>query len=182
MQEGQDKIYYMTADSFAAAKNSPHLEIFRKKGIEVLLLSDRIDEWLVTHLTEFDGKALESVTRGDLKLDKLDDEETKEKEEKAKDEFAGMLKQIKDVLGDKIKEVRITHRLTTSPACIVADDYDMNRNMQRILQAVGQQLPSSKPILELNTEHTIVKRLKDEQDDERFAEWTEILYEQSNLE
>lgn len=181
MKKEQDKIYYVTADSFMAAKNSPHLEIFRKQGIEVLLLSDKIDEWLVTHLTEFDGKHLQAVTKGSLDLGELETEEQKKEQEKAKDDYASMLEQIKTVLGEKIKEVRITSRLTTSPACIVADEYDLNMNMKRILQSIGQDVPESKPIFEINPEHAIVKRIKNETDDERFKEWIEILFEQSVL-
>jgi len=181
MQKGQDKIYYITADSFMAAKNSPHLEIFRKQGIEVLLLSDKIDEWLVTHLTEFDGKHLQSVTKGLLDLGELEDEEQKKEQEKVKDDYASMLEQISKVLGEKIKEVRITSRLTTSPACIVADEYDLNMNMKRILQSIGQDVPESKPVFEINPEHAIVKRIKNETDDGCFKEWIEILFEQSVL-
>ncbi|MGD9108998.1 MAG: molecular chaperone HtpG [Gammaproteobacteria bacterium] len=181
MKKEQDKIYYVTADSFMAAKNSPHLEIFRKQGIEVLLLSDKIDEWLVTHLTEFDGKHLQSVTKGALDLGELENEEHKKEQEKAKDDYASMLEQIKKILGEKIKEVRITSRLTTSPACIVADEYDLNMNMKRILQSIGQDVPESQPIFEINPEHAIVKRIKNETDDGRFKEWIEILFEQSVL-
>ncbi|MGD9152101.1 MAG: molecular chaperone HtpG [Gammaproteobacteria bacterium] len=181
MKKEQDKIYYVTADSFMAAKNSPHLEIFRKQGIEVLLLSDKIDEWLVTHLTEFDGRHMQAVTKGALDLGELEDEEHKKEQEKVKDDYAGMLEQIKKILGEKIKEVRITSRLTTSPACIVADEYDLNMNMKRILQSIGQDIPESKPIFEINPEHAIVKRIKNETDDERFKEWIEILFEQSVL-
>lgn len=181
MKAGQDKIYYVTAESFLAAKNSPHLEIFRKKGIEVLLLTDNVDEWLVTHLSDYSGKHLQSVAKGELDDKVLESAEEKKEEEKHKDEFASVIEHVKKVLGEKVKEVRLTHRLTTSPACIVADIYDMNMNMQRILQAVGQPAPESKPIFELNPDHTIVKRLKTEVDDDRFAEWTEILFDQSVL-
>jgi molecular chaperone HtpG len=181
MKDGQDKIYYVTAESFMAAKNSPHLEIFRKKGIEVLLFSDRVDEWLVNHFTEYEKKPLISVAKGDLDLGKLEDKVEKEEQKKAEDEFGSTIEQIKKVLGEKIKDVRLTHRLTDSPACIVADHYDMNINMQRILQSVGQSVPEAKPIFELNPNHLIVKRLKAEQDDKRFAEWTEILFDQSIL-
>jgi len=181
MKSDQDKIYYVTADNFGAAKNSPHLEIFRKKGIEVLLLSDRIDEWLVANLPEFEGKQLQSVARGDAAIAEMEDEETKKIQEKAKDDFASVLKQIKEVLGESVKEVRVTSRLTTSPACIVADENDLNMNMQRILKAVGQEVPEVKPILELNPEHTIVQRLKEEHDDERFADWAHILFDQAVL-
>ena len=181
MKEGQDKIYYVTAESFLAAKNSPHLEIFRKKGIEVILLTDNVDEWLVSHLTDYSGKHLQSVAKGALDDKVLESAEEKEEEEKQKDEFASVIEHVQKVLSEKVKEVRLTHRLTTSPACIVADAYDMNMNMQRILQAVGQPAPESKPIFELNPDHTIVQRLKAETDDDRFAEWTEILFDQSVL-
>ncbi len=181
MKEGQDKIYYVTAESFLAAKNSPHLEIFRKKGIEVLLLTDNVDEWFVSHLSDYSGKHLQSVAKGELDDKVLESEEDKKEEEKQKDEFASVIDHVQKVLGEKVKEVRITNRLTTSPACIVADAYDMNMNMQRILQSVGQPAPESKPIFELNPDHTIVKRLKSETDDDRFSEWTEILFDQSVL-
>ena len=176
MKEGQDKIYYITASTYNAAKHSPHLEIFKKKGIEVLLLSDRIDEWLVGYLNEFEGKTLHSISKG--KVDLGDDkEEVKEQEET----WAPMLKQIKDVLGDRVKDVHITNRLTDSPTCVVADEQDMGLEMQRILQASGQKLPDSKPIFEINPEHALIKRLHGTQDDARFAEWTVVLFEQALL-
>ena len=184
MQEGQDKIYYVTAESFAAAKNSPHLEIFRKKGIEVLLLSDRIDEWLISHLDEFDGKHLQSVAKGDLDLDKAEDEETKkEREETAKD-FESVVKQIKEVLGDKVSEVKLSQRLTDSPACLVADVYGMSLNMERIMKEAGQNMAfgmGKKPIFEINPGHALVMRLKEEQDDARFADLCHILFDQAIL-
>lgn len=181
MKPGQDKIYYITADTFAAAKSSPHLEIFRKKGIEVLLLSERVDEWLVSHLHEYEGKSLQSVAKGALDLGDLDDKEDKEEQKKVEDEFEGILKQVKEVLADKVKEVRITHRLTESPACLVADEHEMNMHMQRILKAAGQNIPTTKPIFELNPIHPLVQRLKHEQDDNRFSEWTNILFDQATL-
>lgn len=181
MKEGQEHIYYITADSFMAAKNSPHLEIFRKKGIEVLLLTDRIDEWLTTHLQEYQGKQLHSVAKGDLDLGKLEDSQEKEEHKKVEDEFTNLVKQIKDSLQDKIKEARITHRLTSSPACVVADQNELSIQMQRILKSAGQDIPVSKPILELNPEHPLIKRLKDEQDDERFKEWSYIILDQALL-
>ncbi|MCK4842611.1 MAG: molecular chaperone HtpG [Methylococcales bacterium] len=186
MQEGQDKIYYVTADSFAAAKNSPHLEIFRKKDIEVILMADRVDEWLISNLTEFDGKHLQSVAKGELDLDKLDsEEEKKEKEETTKD-FESVLKQMKEVLGDKVSEVRVTNRLTDSPACLVTGDYDMSLNMERIMKEAGQSMDmmgmgGSKPIFEVNPTHALVTNVKDEQDDERFADITNILFDQAIL-
>lgn len=182
MKEGQDKIYYVTADSYLAAKNSPHLEIFRKKGIEVLLLSDRIDEWLVGSLDEFDGKHLQSVAKGDLDLGALDSEDEKKAQEEVNKDFESVLKQIKDVLGEKVSEVRLTHRLTESPACLVADVYGMSLNMERIMKGAGQNLGMGrKPILELNPTHPLVTRMKDEQDDARFADLTNILFDQAIL-
>ncbi len=181
MQEGQDKIYYITGDSFQAASASPHLEIFRKKGIEVLVLYDKVDEWLVTHMTEYAGKHLQSVARGDLDLGDLDDNEKKEEHEAQRKEFDSVLKQVKEVLKDKVKDVRLTHRLTDSPSCVVADDYDMSGHMQRILQAAGQDAPATKLILELNPEHALIKGLQTETDDEKFAEWTHILLDQALL-
>jgi molecular chaperone HtpG len=184
MKEGQDKIYYVTADSFSAAKNSPHLEIFRKKGIEVLLLSDRIDEWLVSNLDEFDGKHLQSVAKGDLDLGVLDTEENKEAQEEVNKDFEAVLKQIKDVLGEKVSEVRLSHRLTESPACLVADVYGMSLNMERIMKDAGQGLGMGmgrKPIFELNPTHPLVARMKEEQDDGRFADLTHILFDQAIL-
>jgi molecular chaperone HtpG len=181
MKPDQEKIYYITADTFNSAKNSPHLEIFRKKGIEVLLLSDRIDEWLVGHLTEFNGKLLQSVAKGDLDLAGLKDETSSEKKEQLKTDFEAVLKQIKTVLADEIKEVRITHRLTESPACLVADEQDMNSHMQRLLKAAGQAVPETPPIFELNPEHPLILKLKEEQDDHRFTELTHVLYDQAKL-
>jgi molecular chaperone HtpG len=184
MKEGQEHIYYVTADSFAAAKNSPHLEIFRKKGIEVLLLSDRIDEWLVSNLDEFDGKHLQSVAKGDLNLGALADEEDKAKEEEVNQDFESVLKQIKEVLGDKVSDVRLSHRLTESPACLVADVYGMSLNMERIMKDAGQMLGmgmGKKPIFEINPHHALITRLKAEQDDARFADLTHILLDQAVL-
>jgi molecular chaperone HtpG len=184
MKEGQDKIYYVTADTFSAAKNSPHLEIFRKKGIEVILLSDRIDEWLVSNLDEFDGKHLQSVAKGDLDLGDLDVEEDKAAQEEASKDFEAVLKQIKDVLADKVSEVRLSHRLTESPACLVADVYGMSLNMERIMKDAGQGLGmgmGKKPIFELNPTHPLVVRMKEEQDDARFADLTHILFDQAIL-
>jgi molecular chaperone HtpG len=182
MKDGQDKIYYVTADTFAAAKHSPHLEIFRKKGIEVLLLSDRVDEWLVSSLTEFDGKKLQSVAKGDLDLGKLEDEAEKEAQKQAEGEFKELVEKIKASLGEgKVREVRVTHRLTDSPACIVTGEHDMSANLERLLKAAGQQGPSTKPILEINPQHALVARLKDEADATRFADWAHLLFEQALL-
>mgnify|MGYP000276837971 CR=1 FL=1 len=181
MKEGQDKIYYVVADSFEAAKNSPHLEVFRKKGIEVLLLSDRIDEWLISHLTEFDSKQLQSVARGGLDLGDMEDEEAKEAQEKLEQEFDSVVSRIKEALGDKVKEVRLSQRLTDSPACIVTDEQDMSSQMMKLMQSVGQPVPESKPIFEINGEHDLVRHVADEQDDEQFKQWTEVLFEQAML-
>lgn len=182
MKEGQEKIYYVTADSFSAAKNSPHLEIFRKKGIEVLLLSDRIDEWLVSNLDEFDGKHLQSVAKGDLDLGPLDAEEDKAAQEEVNKDFEAVIKQIKDVLGEKVSEVRLSHRLTESPACLVADVYGMSLNMERIMKDAGQLMGmGKKPIFEINPTHPLVVRMKAEQDDTRFADLTHILFDQAIL-
>ena len=179
MKEGQDKIYYVTAESFLAAKNSPHLEIFRKKGIEVLLLADRVDEWMVSHLTEFDGKALVSVAKGGLDLGKLEDEAEKKERETAEGESKELIEKIKKSLGDKVKEVRVTHRLTDSPACLVADDHDMSGNLARMLKAAGQKAPPSQPILEINPRHPLVTRLKVEE--AKFDDWAALLFDQALL-
>jgi molecular chaperone HtpG len=179
MKEGQDKIYYVTADTFRAARNSPHLEIFRKRGIEVLLLHERIDEWLVGNLISFEEKPLVSVARGELDLGKIQTEEEKKVEEQQTTEHRGLLDKLKEVLGDRVKDVRITTRLTQSPSCLVADENDMGNNLARILKAAGQDLPSFKPILEINPEHAIVKRLSPM--DERFADWGNLLFDQALL-
>ncbi len=181
MKPEQEVIYYITADSFAAAKNSPHLEIFRKKGIEVLLLHERVDEWLVNSLQDYKEKKIESVTKGALDLGKLEDSEEKEEQEKVAKTYEKMISQVKESLGDKVKDVRITHRLTGSPACLVSDAHDMNANLERILKQAGQDVPTSKPILELNPEHPLVKQLNKETDDERFNDMTFILFDQALL-
>ena len=181
MQKEQDKIYYVTAETYHGAKSSPHLEIFEKKGIEVLLLTDKIDEWVVTHLTEIEGKKLQSVAKGSLDFEADQDEETKREQETQEKTYASMLEQVKSILGEKIKEVRITHRLTTSPACIVADENDLGGQMERILKAAGQTVPEAKPIFEVNPTHALIERLRDEQDDARFANWVHILFEQAIL-
>ncbi|MGL4602681.1 MAG: molecular chaperone HtpG [Iodobacter sp.] len=181
MKEGQDKIYFITADSFAAAKNSPHLEVFRKKGIEVLLMSDRVDEWMLSGLTEFDGKKLQSVTKGELDLSQFENEEEKQQQEAAASELKDVLEKVKAVLGDKVKDVRVTSRLTDSPACIVVDNSDMSANLERLLKSAGQDVKGSKPTLEINPEHMLVKKLKAELEGERFADWTELLFDQALL-
>jgi molecular chaperone HtpG len=181
MKEKQEKIYYITAESYAAAKNSPHLEVFNKKGIEVLLLTDRVDEWLVNSLTEFDGKQLQSVAKGDLDLGDLEDEADKKAQEETNKDFEDVVERVKKTLDDKVKDVRITHRLTDSPACLVADDYDMSQNLERMLKAAGQEVAGSKPILELNPEHPMIVKMKAESDETRFADWTSIVFDQALL-
>ena len=181
MKDKQDKIFYITAESFAAAKNSPHLEVFRKKGIEVLLLADRVDEWLTNSLTEFDGKQLQSVAKGDLDLGELEDETEKKAQQETDKNFEDLVERVKTTLGDKVKDVRITHRLTDSPACLVADSNDMSANLERMLKAAGQEVGGSKPIFELNPEHPMVARLKDESDDTQFEDWSSILFDQALL-
>ena len=181
MQEGQDSIYYVTADSFAAAKNSPHLQIFRRKGIEVLLLSDRVDEWLVSHLTEFDGKKLVSIAKGELDLDKLADEKEKEAARKTEDEYADLVKRMQEVLGDRVNTVRVSQRLTDSPSCLVMGEHDMAVHMQQMLKQAGHEVPVTKPDLEINPGHALVSRLKDESDDARFGRWSNVLLDQAML-
>ena len=180
MKHGQNAIYYVTADSFVAAKNSPHLEIFRKKGIEVLLLSDRVDEWVVGSITEFEGKKLVSVARGDLDLGTLADQEDKLAKEQA-GESTALIEAVKKALGERVKDVRLTYRLTESPACLVADQHAMSTNLERLLKAAGHQVPGSLPILEINPKHPLVERLKEEIGKERFADWSSILFEQALL-
>ena len=181
MKSDQEKIYYLIADSAKAAKGSPHLEIFRKKGIEVLLLSDRIDEWLMSHLHEFDGKPLQDVARGELDLGKLDDEEDKKAQEKLEEELKPLLERVQNALGDRVKEVRISHRLTDSAACLAIDEDDMGAQMRRIMQASGQAVPDSKPIFELNPTHPLVDKLEHEQNEERFGDLISILFDQASL-
>ncbi len=179
MKDGQDKIYYVTADSFLAAKSSPHLEVFRKKGVEVLLMSDRVDEWVVAHLPEFGGKPLVSVTKGDLDLGPLVSETERDEAKKQADAYRALIDRIRGALGERVKDVRVTARLTSSPACLVADAQDPGANLQRILRAAGQDVPRFKPILEVNAEHPMVQRLKYEE--KRFAEWAELLLDQALL-
>jgi len=181
MKPEQDKIYFVTADTYTGARNSPHLEIFRKKGIEVLLLGDRVDEWMVAHLTEFEGKPLQSVAKGGLDLGKLADEEEKKVQEQAAGENKDLLERLKKALGDKVKDVRVTHRLTESPVCLVSDEQDLSMHLERMLKAAGQSVPTTKPILEINPQHSIVQRLKGESDDARFGEWTQLLFDQALL-
>ena len=179
MKEGQDKIYYVTAETFNAAKNSPHLEVFRKKGIEVLLLSDRVDEWVTGNLTEFDGKPLVSVAKGGLDLGALEDEAEKQEAEKAADEYKELLEKMKASLGERVKDVKVTLRLTDSPACLVADEHDLGMNLARILKAAGQNAPASRPILEINPSHPAVLRLKYEE--KNFDDWAAVLFDQALL-
>ena len=181
MKEGQDKIYYITGESFAAAKNSPHLEIFRKKGLEVLLLTDRVDEWLMSHLNEFEGKHFQSVAKGALDLDKIASEEEKQEQKQAEDQFKDLLARVKEVLGDQVKEVRISSRLTDSPACLVVDEHALSAHLERLLRDAGQSVPTSKPYLELNPHHPLVARLQGETDTGRFGDLTHLLFEQAML-
>jgi molecular chaperone HtpG len=181
MKEGQSAIYTITADSFAAAKHSPHLEIFRKKGIEVLLLSDRVDEWLMSNLHEFDGKQIKSVAKGGLDLGALEDEAEKTAQKEAEDSLAPLVERIKTTLGERVKDVRVTHRLTDSPACLVTGEGDMSANLERLLKAAGQAAPTVKPTLEINPTHALVMRLNSESDDARFADWANLLFEQALL-
>jgi molecular chaperone HtpG len=180
MKGGQDAIYYVTADGFPAAVHSPHLEIFRKKGIEVLLMYDRVDEWVVSALTEFDGKPLRSVTKGDLNLAAIGEEEKPEESAQAP-ELKALTARIQQVLKDRASAVRLTHRLTDSPACLVSDEHGMSTNLERLLKASGQNIPSMKPVLEINPHHPIVERLKAETDDSRFADWSHTLFDQATL-
>ena len=181
MKEGQTAIYYITADSFAAAQHSPHLEIFRKKGIEVLLLSDRVDEWLSGNLHEFDGKPLKSVAKGGLDLGALEDEAEKTAQKEAEDAMKPLVERIKTTLGERVKDVRVTHRLTDSPACLVTGEGDMSANLERLLKAAGQAAPTVKPTLEVNPSHALVTRLNSESDEARFADWANLLFEQALL-
>ena len=181
MKEGQDKIYFVTADSYQAAKTSPHLEIFRKKGIEVLLMGERIDEWLMSHLTEFNEKQFQSIARADLDLSDLDDEEAKKAKEDAEKEVEGLLERVKTALGDKVEEVKFTHRLTDSPACIVADENGMTTQMAKLMASAGQPVPDPKYHFELNPEHHLVKLMSDVQDEEQFKQWSAVLFDQAAL-
>jgi molecular chaperone HtpG len=182
MKEGQEKIYYVTADSYTAAKNSPHLEIFRKKGVEVLLLADRVDEWMLSFLTEFEGKELVSVAKGGLDLGKLEDEAEKKEHEETETQYKELVEKMKGALADKAKDVRVTFRLTDSPACLVADEHELSANLVRMLKAAGQDAPESKPILEINPDHPLVTRLKyEDASSPRFGDWAHILFDQAML-
>jgi len=181
MKEGQKKIYFITADNFSAAKNSPNLEVFRKKDIEVILLTDRVDEWLVSNLTEFDGKPLQSVAKGELDLDEIETEEEKKEHEKQEKEAEGLVNKIKEALGDQVSDVRVSHRLTQSPASIILNEHDMALYMQNLMKQAGQELPGSKPILEINPGHPVIQRLDSEKDDDKVRDWSEILLDQAVL-
>ena len=181
MKEGQKKIYYITGDNFSAAKSSPHLEVFRKKDIEVLILSDRIDEWMMGYLNEYDGKQFQDVARGDLDLGEVETEEDKKHKEEAAEEHKDLLERIKKALDDRVQEVRVTNRLTDSPACLVVGDFDMGAQMKKIMEAAGQKVPDSKPIFEINVDHPLVQRLESEKGEERFKELSAVLLDQATL-
>ena len=181
MKPEQEKIYYVTADSFAAAKASPHLEVFRRKGVEVLLLSDRVDEWMMNFFTEFEGKPLQSIARGALDLGKLEDEEEKKAQAAASEAHKVLVERITSALGERVKSVRVTLRLTDSPACLVTDEHDMSASLQRMLKAAGQQVPLSKPILEINAQHPLLQRLGGEADSQRFGDLASVLFDQALL-
>ncbi len=179
MKSEQENIYYITADSYNTAKNSPHLEVFKKKGIEVLLLTDRIDEWLVNGLTEFDGKKMQSVAKGDL--DKLDSEKDKKEVEKAQEDNKEIIEKMEKILGDKVEKIKVSTRLTDSAACIVLNEQDMALYMQQLMKQAGQEMPSSKPTLEINIDHSVFKKLSSEKDDDKFSDWTTLVFEQALL-
>jgi molecular chaperone HtpG len=181
MQENQEKIYYVSSETYAAGISSPHMEIFRKKGIEVLVLSDRIDGWMISYLSDFEGKHLQDITKGELDLGEIEAEEDKKQKEEASKTYESLLKQVKELLADKVDDVRVTNRLTDSPACLVAGAHDMDAQMKKIMEAAGQSVPESKPSFEINPEHPLVKQLNTEQDDERFNDLTHVLFDQAVL-
>jgi len=181
MKEGQKAIYYITADSYTAAKNSPHLEIFNKKGIEVLLLSDRIDEWMLSYLTEFDGKPLQTITKSDLDLGDLADKEEESKQKEEEQTFASFIERVKKLLGDRVKDVRLTHRLSETPAIVSTDNDQMTTQMAKLFAAAGQKMPEVKYTFELNPEHHLVKKVADIADEQQFAEWIDLLLDQAML-
>ncbi|MGB5613893.1 MAG: molecular chaperone HtpG [Sedimenticolaceae bacterium] len=181
MAEKQEKIYYITADTLSAARNSPHLEVFKKKDIEVLLLADRVDEWLVSHFTDYKGKHLQSVAKGELDLGELEDKEDKEKVEKATEEHKHLIERVKTALGEAVKEVRVSSRLTESPACLVVDHYDMSQNLARVLKQMGQDAPMPIPIIEINLEHPLVQRMDGEADEDKFGELAKLVFDQALL-
>ncbi|HEB58787.1 MAG TPA: molecular chaperone HtpG [Gammaproteobacteria bacterium] len=181
MKPEQEAIYYLTGESYAAVAHSPHLEVFRKKGVEVLLMYDRVDEWMMSFLNEFDGKPLVNIAKGDLDLGKLEDEEEKQQTEEAEKEFRDLIEKMKEILGERVSEVRLSHRLTDSPACMVVEQQDMAVSMQKILKQAGHQVPDIKPILEINPRHAVIRRLHDETDEKRLADWTQLLFDQALL-
>jgi len=181
MKEGQDKIYYITAESYAAGASSPHMEVFRKKGIEVVVMYDRVDEWLMSHLFEFDGKQFQNVAKGELDLGKVEDEEEKKQVEEASKTYESLLKQLKELLKDKVEDVRVTNRLTDSPACLVVGSQDMGIQMRQIMEAAGQSLPDTKPTFEVNPDHPLVQRLNEEQSDDRFNDLALVIFDQASL-
>jgi len=181
MKAEQEVIYYITADSLMAAKNSPHLEIFKKKDIEVILLGDRVDEWMIASLPEFSGKKLQSIAKGDLDLGKLEDKKEKDKKKKIEDDAKNLVEKIKESLGDKVAEVKVTHRLTDSPACLVVGENDISGNLERILKAAGQNTPDIKPILEINPEHDLIKKLDSYQGKKEFNEYSSVIFDQALL-
>jgi molecular chaperone HtpG len=181
MKTGQDKLYYITGDSYKAVKSSPHLELFKKKGIEVILMHDRVDEWMMSYLSEFDGKSFVNIAKGELDLGELEDKEEKKKAEKAAKDYESLLKKMTESLGDKVKEVRISTRLTDSPSCLVVEQQDMAVSMQKILKQAGHEVPNIEPILEINIEHPLVKRLSEENDEAKFSDWSHLLFDQAML-
>ena len=181
MKPEQEAVYYITADSFLAAKNSPHLEIFKKKNIEVLLLGDRVDEWLISNLTEYKNKKFQSIAKGDLDLGKLEDESEKGKKKKIEEKAKTLIEKIKTSLGDKVKDVKVTHRLTDSPACLVVGEHDISGNLERILKAAGQDTPDNKPILEINPEHKLIEKLRKFEGTSDFDEYTSVIFDQAML-
>ena len=181
MKDGQEKLYYITGDSYAAVKNSPHLELFKKKGIEVILMHDRVDEWMMSYLSEYEGKSFVNIAKGELDLGELEDKEDKKKAEKAAKDNESLLKHMQESLAEKVKEVRVSTRLTDSPSCLVVEQQDMAVSMQKILKQAGHEVPNIEPILEINVEHPLVKRLSNEQDDDKFKDWSHLLFDQAML-
>ncbi|MBX2857423.1 MAG: molecular chaperone HtpG [Cellvibrionaceae bacterium] len=181
MKEGQEKIYYVVAENFNTAKNSPHLEVFRKKGIEVLLLHDRVDDWLMGHLMEFDGKQFQDVSKGELDLGGLASEEDKKQQKEIEEKYEDFVKRVKGVLSDQVEEVRVTHRLTDSPACLVLGEQDMGAQMRRLLESAGQAVPESKPSIEVNPDHPLIQKMDAESDEDRFADFAKIVFDQASL-
>jgi molecular chaperone HtpG len=181
MKPEQEAIYYITADSHAAAKNSPHMEIFRKKKIEVLILGDRVDEWLVSNLHEFNGKKLQSIAKGELNLGKLEEEKEKVEKKKIEEQSKSLVEKIKASLGDKVKDVKVTHRLTDSPSCLVVGEHDISGNLERILKAAGQNTPETKPVLEINPKHALIEKLEKHASAQEFDEYAAVIFDQAVL-